>query len=363
MSPKQQQLKQLKAVVDRLFSDEFLFHRDNRAWQAVVTDADGAPLEVDAVQLGTFTDVANCASIVPATMADEIGAAAASSDVVEVTKHGDGHVTLRRKHPLSLENDPDLRTVFVKPVHYDATDDQIRDFFSAWGKVVGIERRQFLAGTAGAEKVRPSTFVVFSTRAEAEGCVAAKPSYGTGTTPLGALFVPQLTVTMKAAHEAAQAALLQRSSALAARKELADAAAAVAGTAALESNKVLNRRCTCKASDLPAGTTWQTLKAKIGNLSLSHPELKKKIGLVHVDGSTGYIVCKTPEAAQQLLVAYGGIGKRQNAAGFAEELRAAVPRLHLLEGAEEDKFVRDYPSLVVGAVQKKVHANAKRERD
>jgi hypothetical protein len=221
--------KKLKEAVERVFSKDFLFHRDNRAWHNIVVDEDGNPIDVECFQLATFSDVAANASPVPAAMGKEIASALASSKVVEAKTDASGQVVLRRKERLQLAEDPDLRTVFAKPIHFDATDDQIRGFFSQWGKVEAVERRQYLAGTAGNEKVRPSTFIVFSTIDEAAKCVAAKPSYGKGTTELGSMWIPQLTVVMKQAHETAQSLLIQRGAALQVQHAMAGSSSTVRG--------------------------------------------------------------------------------------------------------------------------------------
>ena len=351
----------LRTAIERVFSDDFLFHRDNRAWHAVVVDDEGEPQDVDAFQLATFSDVASNASLVPAVMVKEIAAAVEGSAVVAATVEGES-VTLKRKAALKPDEDPDLRTLFVKPVHYDATDDQITAFFSKWGTVEAVERRQYLAGAAGSEKVRPSTFVTFKTREQAMACVAAKPSYGACESDLGGLFVPQLQVMTKDAHERAQSAVVQRGAALQVQQAMTGgAAAAVPAADPLGAHKSLRPKCTCKVPGLSADATWQPIKAKLGNLVVSHPELKKKIGLVHVEDGAAYVVCKTPEAAQTLLVAYGSVSKQNEK--FAEDLRAVVPRLVLCEGDDEAAFIQKYPSLVTGQVAKKVVANQKRGRD
>lgn len=358
---------ELRDAVERAFSDDFLFDSVNRAWRSIVVDDDGAPQPVDATMLASFTSIATKCSGIPAEMVKQIAEAVkASKTVAADVSEGDSptpKVSLRRKKPLLADADPDLRTVFVKPVHYDATDDQIKAFFSTWGKVVAVERRQYLAGSAGTERARPSTFVVFATQAEARKCIAAKPSYGTCNTDLGNLFVPKLVVQMKEAHEAAQSSLIQRAAANAqTQMAVAAATAATPASAHLDtSSKFLRPNCTVHATGLAKAATWQDIKAKLGNLALSFPELKKKIGVVHVEACEAYITCKTPEAAQALLVAYASADKAN--ADMAKELKALVPHAALLQGDAEQAYMRQYPDIVAPKANKKVQLNQKRSRD
>lgn len=86
---------------------------------------------------------------------------------------------VRRKNPLPESVQLDEQTVYVKPVPPTATLEDLTTFFSTYGKVLAIWRRYFQGQKSAApeNRTKPSVFVVFSTKEEAEKFQGSPPKY------------------------------------------------------------------------------------------------------------------------------------------------------------------------------------------
>ncbi|RNF02859.1 LA RNA binding protein [Trypanosoma rangeli] len=96
---------------------------------------------------------------------------------------------VRRREPLPESIQTDHQTVYVKPLPPSATLEELTEFFNQHGTVQAVWRRYF-PGKKDAEpeaRTKPSVFVVFSTKEEAEAFKATPPMHN-GV---------QLTVEMK----------------------------------------------------------------------------------------------------------------------------------------------------------------------
>ncbi|EKG02149.1 la RNA binding protein, putative [Trypanosoma cruzi] len=96
---------------------------------------------------------------------------------------------VRRRDPLPESIQTDEQTVYVKPLPPGATLEELTEFFSQYGTVQAVWRRYF-PGKKDAEpeaRTKPSVFVVFGTKEEAEALKASPPMHN-GV---------QLTVEMK----------------------------------------------------------------------------------------------------------------------------------------------------------------------
>ncbi|ORC89398.1 LA RNA binding protein [Trypanosoma theileri] len=116
----------------------------------------------------------------------ELAEALQSSEALVLSEDS---LMVRRKNPLPESIQTDHQTVYVKPVPPTASLEDLTNFFNKHGKVLAVWRRYFPGKKDAAPEARtkPSVFVVFSTKEEAEGFKAAPPMYDD----------VQLTVEMK----------------------------------------------------------------------------------------------------------------------------------------------------------------------
>ncbi|EPY38561.1 lupus La protein [Angomonas deanei] len=91
------------------------------------------------------------------------------SDKLVVKEDGSA---VRRKDPLPESINTDEQTVYAKPVSTTATLDELREFFAKHGTVLAVWRRYFKGGKKDGEEsssnYKPSVFVVYSSKEEAE---------------------------------------------------------------------------------------------------------------------------------------------------------------------------------------------------
>ncbi|KAK7200189.1 la RNA binding protein [Novymonas esmeraldas] len=93
--------------------------------------------------------------------------------------HTEGQ-SVRRKAALPESIQTDGQTVYVKPVPASATLEELQTFFSAHGTVLAVWRRYFQGGSKDApveSRTKPSVFVVFSNKEDAEKFAAAPPQH------------------------------------------------------------------------------------------------------------------------------------------------------------------------------------------
>eukprot|EP00762_Andalucia_godoyi_P003771 ANDGO_08490.mRNA.1 La protein homolog len=91
------------------------------------------------------------------------------SEIVELSEDAQN---VRRKIPLP-ENDPTIpRSIYAKPFAADATMDDIKKFFSEFGKVLSVRMRRYPQSNGGGFK--GSVYVEFSTEDEAKSVIEKK---------------------------------------------------------------------------------------------------------------------------------------------------------------------------------------------
>lgn len=103
--------------------------------------------------------------------------ALAGSD--KLVLHSEG-LSVRRKDALPESIQTDEQTVYVKPVPEAASLEQLQAFFSGYGTVLAVWRRYFQGSNKdapAASRTKPSVFVVFASKAEAEKFAAEPPQY------------------------------------------------------------------------------------------------------------------------------------------------------------------------------------------
>lgn len=118
-----------------------------------------------------------------------LAAALQSSEKLVLSSDG---LMVRRKDPLPESIQTDHQTVYVKPLPPTATLEELTEFFNNYGTVQAVWRRYFPGKKDAALETRakPSAFVVFGSKEEAEAFQAAPPAYGE----------VQLMVEMKSAY-------------------------------------------------------------------------------------------------------------------------------------------------------------------
>jgi hypothetical protein len=357
----------LQEKVEALFSKSYLFDPARTGWRDRVCPigTDETPTLPLSTLLG-FIEVSTACNDNLNTLAEAL----AHSKVVEVAKSPEGKgYTIRRREPLAADEDPERRTVAVKPIHFSATTDLVKQFFSSFGQVVAIDRRTFI--DRGVVKPKPTVLVTFATVEAAEKCIQHPPSHGTvAGDALANLWIPKLTVTRKRDYDNQLAQEAEREF----EQQHRNANVQQGGAAAEGSDEVtkfLTKGCTCRASGLAEGMKWENLKSLIGGICPP-----KSIEVVRLAGNgVGYVVFKNGKLATEAAMNY------QNPLPFlrsvtpnpddekltkqGEKLRSIVPHFALLSGEEEERVIRDYPSWVGNKVQKKREHNfgGKRPRE
>ena len=346
-------MNQVRNHVERIFGPDYLFDPVRDSWRSIVCpEFDATPPFIPLSNLMSFVDISSAVN----GDEDALASALLSSQIVEV-KQDSSCWMIRRRNPLKLADDPEKRTVFVKPIHYDASEGAIRAFFQRFGPIDKVDRRVFIDG--GVAKPRPSVFIVFASVEGANACIASKVSYGSCGNELGDLFLPRITCVSKSAHEAQVAEETEREHDQRYKAAVVKGAAP-SGETGSKTNKYLRPGCTLKVTGVNPKTTWSEIKAKLGNLGEFHPELRQQIVLVRVVANgVAYVVCKSPKAATDFTVAF--------ATSKDPGLTAIVPTLSLLTGEEEGKVIAEFPTWTAAKVQKKQQLNertaAKRARE
>jgi hypothetical protein len=411
------------ASIEKIFSAKYLFNAAHDLLRSIVSPEehhhDDAPPLVPLKNLLLYSDIATAVtSVLPDGIAasDEekyqclLSAAESMRDggVIVLVKEGDsGVVMVRRRAFLTPEEDPALRSVVVRPVHSDATAEDIKSFFAAFGAIEDVTcLRNHKVSLDAASKPAVTATVTFASVEAANACATAAAekqlSYGRLPTLLGQHFVPKLTVMMQqsylehiAEHTRASEQKQLHANIIEARKALAAASSAkqsgstpanhehasqkgkeepsstnhsVGGSANIFQVKkylVANRAIKCEG--LADHVSWQEIKAHIGNLSLSQPILKGAVSLVRIlekdecpslfPTRTAIIIVKTPVAMEHLVTMYS-----MATIEYLDTLRRLCPTMgHLTQ--QEDAWVRgQYPSWTEKRVESKAQTNRKRDR-
>lgn len=399
-------LQPLVDALASLFSAKYLYDPAHDLLRMIVSPADHAEMkEPPLIPLKNLLYHAEIAAVVAALVpqdADEgkkleaLEEAASSTAGIHVTKikregESDAVAMVRRGAFLRPEEDPALRSVFVRPVHPDATAEEISSFFSSFGPVEDVTQR-----TKSGAVMAAAAVIVFASVDAARACVAASANksltYGALPTPLGQHFIPKLTAKMIGDHlqqVAEQARVAEQkqlhSNIVEARREL-DAAAsekrteaslseAATSSSPFEVKRVLAAGKTLKCENLPDGVTWQEIKANLGNLSLSQPVLKGAVSLVHIlekggggrgSGSssslfptrTAIVVFKTSAAVEQLITMYSLASFE-----YMDVIRKICPKLGRLTDQQETWVRAQYPNWMEKQTESKVKHHRKRARD
>eukprot|EP00759_Apiculatamorpha_spiralis_P013761 PhF_6_TR20513/c0_g1_i1/m.29575 len=338
--------RSLGDVVSKFLSDEYLFDSTHTNWKDMVASMpDGW---VPASDFMSFMEVSKLTD-----SEDDVLHAASQVPWLEVSPAG-----IRRRTPLDPTKDPALRTIFVKPLHEDTTEEEIRKFFSLYGNIESVQRNQY-TGIGGGN--RPSAFVLFSTIAEADKCVKAKPSYGR-LNNIGDFYVPKLLVVMKNQHEvqvSQQAeALFQRN----VREKRVAANQQFRGGPQQQSTSSSSSAGPIKF--IPEGsilkinskTNWRDMKCTVGELC------KGVCNVVYVyphndpEVNITYIFMKTPQGAKHALDKFHALTDSAR-----DRVVAVLPTLELCHKHEEHMVRENYLKSSNEQAAKKQSQNEKRQ--
>nr|CCC95290.1 unnamed protein product [Trypanosoma congolense IL3000] len=350
-------------ILEKYFSDAYLFEQKNSFFREKVSPRDTGGLEVPpSITCTAFLRYANCPVDEKNTAA--IFAAAATSALVEAVEGEGGVRCLRRRRFLDPKDDPALRSVVVWPLHRASTVEEVTAFFQEYGTVQSVVQ---LPRSPNDTQINTSFVVRFATEGEAIKCTKAVITLGKAPTPLAQHFLPSRI----------RAVLLEEHYAKVAERNRAD------GDAQLLHNVVqaqrtlaelqepvikrsLNRGVTLKVEGVPHGTSWATVKMKLGNLSITNPALKKSITLVKVEDNDAtspaaphraFVVCRNSSTANELLASYNLAD-----GNFGQDLRTICPRLLPLTPEEEEYARRNFPEWCKRRVEAKQADNQKRFR-
>eukprot|EP00754_Rhynchopus_humris_P036735 Rhum_TRINITY_DN18829_c0_g1::Rhum_TRINITY_DN18829_c0_g1_i1::g.168548::m.168548 len=168
-------------------TDEALYANE-QWWREFARNPEGCPLERFRVFGGVL------ANATPEEVKDAFPEG--SSDVVAVDA---ATGLIRPVRTPSADNHIFRRTVFVQPIPFYAVDNDITTFFSKWGKIEKLQRREWMDYKDPRNPVlrkKPSVFVVYRTKEEADKCVESKPTFAAAT-GLGRHFIPELHVEIR----------------------------------------------------------------------------------------------------------------------------------------------------------------------
>ena len=201
------------------------------------------------------------------------------------------------------------RTLFVKPIHRNTPDEEISDFFGAYGTVEAIERIN-RKGVNGA-------LLTFKEKDAATHCLKAKVSYGT-LEGIGKYFIPKLFICTMEEYHAREAV----------EKDL-QKYKRMRGEDTPEESKeesAIGAQCLLRVSDLAPKMTWRDVKATLGEYLKGVAQIAF---VIHESSeSDAFVVMKTPEGAKAMLAIFNDEANAR--------LQKSIPKLVLVEGEEEN---------------------------
>ncbi|KAG8342802.1 hypothetical protein ERJ75_000229000 [Trypanosoma vivax] len=357
-------LNPAESILEKYFGEDFLFDSVNSFFREKISPRDTSNLsEPPTITCAALLRYANLT--VDEKNIDALQRAAASSSLVNAFKDDTGVWCLRRHRFLDPQRDPALRTVVVWPLHRSSKAEEVTEFFSAYGiveKVAAIPRPR------GDLQPHVSFSVCFATVEEAVACAGANITFGDAPSPLAQHFLPaRLNVRRMNDYLAKTAARAREQGEVQLQSNVVQAQKALEEINGANIRRSLARGVTLKVEGVPAGTTWQMIKMKLGNLSLANATLKRGITLVKVEeqgaaGSSGklraFVVCRDAATANELRSCFS-LAEGE----FGKELRHICPALEPLTAEEEEYAQRHFPEWCKRRVETKQAQNQKRFRN
>ncbi|RNE98369.1 hypothetical protein TraAM80_08805 [Trypanosoma rangeli] len=350
-------------LLEKYFGAPYLFDQTNAFFREKVSPKNPDGLEAPpTITCASFLRFVNCA--VDEKTIDSLCEAAAASSIVESLKGENGERCLRRRSFLDPNDDPALRSIVVWPLHRASKPEEVEDFFRPYGTV---EYARVMLRPHGDTQPHASFVVCFATVDEATACAAANISFGEAPSALAQHFLPpRLHVALVEDYRAKteEKARLQEEMQL--KKNVVRAQKALAELNEQGIRRFLRRGVTLKVEGIAPGTPWQTIKMKLGNLSLTNPVLRRGITLLKVEGPDetapsrpwrAFVICRDEKVAKEMLTSFNLTDGE-----FGRQLREVCPVLLPLTDAEDEYARRNFPEWCRPRIEAKRADNLKRQR-
>ena len=244
----------LRDKIEHIFSAEYLF--DHEIFRKMASPKGGP--EHDSPPLVPLSTIARFSSIQEALQMgeltnegiDKIVSALQGSPIVSAVHDERAGWCVRRTRWLRDDEDPARRMVYARPIHPNASNEEIENFFQKFGVIQKIDRSK----APPDDKCMHFAVLRFATEESAEACVKSNVSYGTLDSPLGQHFVPKLHVMLYSEFKErdAQKAAVREQDEL--RKNMERAQEVITG-APFRYRKALGRGRTLKITGVPPGVS------------------------------------------------------------------------------------------------------------
>ena len=331
----------------RTFSEAYLFDDSHSAWKQMQEEQDGW---VFVSQFEAFPEIVEACEDL-----NELVQVAKRLEDFEVNPE---NTAIRRKTPLDESKNPALRTLFVKPIHVNATEEEISSFFSSYGTVERVEKSFFLDYDLRSNQLKrlykSSAFLQFSSVEEAQQCYETKPQLGQ-LNNFGDYFLPRLQYEFKKDYEELLADKKEANELRRQRETLIQTLSPDEHEREVSIKKFVQDNSILKLLNPPTGVTWRAIKTVLSEL------VKGKCHITYVredtEGHVVYLYMKTAKAASILLDAY-----RSARDSTRLRTRRVAPMMELCTGDEEleaqERFLKEENE----RIQKKITRNEKRAR-
>ncbi|EKF39259.1 hypothetical protein MOQ_000518 [Trypanosoma cruzi marinkellei] len=350
-------------MLEKYFGTAYLFDQANAFFREKVSPKNTAGLTTPPnISCASFLRFVNCT--VDNKNIASLQEAAASSTIVESLKGEDGEWYLRRRCFLDPKDDPAIRSVVVWPLHRASKPQEVEEFFSQYGTV---ESARVMLQPHGGAQLHATFVVCFATVAEAMACAEANVSFGKAPSALAQHFLPsRLHVMSVENYRAKTEEEIRAREETQLKQNVAKAQKALAELNSQGVKRFLRRGVTLKVEGVVPGTTWQTIKMKLGNLCLANPVLRRGITLLKVEGPDAsapsrpwraFVVCRDENIAKEMQSAFSLADGE-----FGKQLREVCPSLMPLTDEEEEYARRHFPEWCAPLVEAKRAENSKRQR-
>ncbi|ESS70519.1 hypothetical protein TcG_09903 [Trypanosoma cruzi] len=350
-------------LLEKYFGTAYLFDQANAFFREKVSPKNTAGLTTPPnIKCVSFLRFVNCT--VDEKNISSLREAAASSTIVESLKGEDGEWYLRRRCFLDPKDDPAIRSVVVWPLHRASKPGEVKEFFSQYGTV---ESARVMLQPHGEKQLHATFVVCFATVAEATACAKANVSFGEAPSALAQHFLPsRLNVMPAEDYRAKTEKDIRAREGTQLKQNVVRAQKALMELEGQEIRRFLRKGVTLTVEGVAPGTTWQTMKMKLGNLSLTNPVLRRGITLLKVEGPDAsapsrpwraFVICRDENTASEMLKAFSFADGE-----FGKQLREVCPSLRPLTDEEEDYARRHFPEWCEPLVVAKRAANSKRQR-
>eukprot|EP00759_Apiculatamorpha_spiralis_P025349 PhF_6_TR28335/c0_g1_i1/m.42004 len=337
-------------LIENFLSDDYLFNEDNASWRALFESRNGT------IPLSQFMSFAEVSRLVGSPQ-ELVNALKGSQKVTLVDE-----TSVRRQVSFDPTKDPSLRTVFIKPIHEHAKDEDIKQFIAKFNVTpLRVTRKTFTSfdpqSRQQSQKKKPSALVELKTIEDAKKlCDLSQQgllSYGS-LGNMGDRFLPKLTASMKSDQTPDDAAESPK-------QQHPDSPAAQ-----LSSTSTTPVALKPPIKPAPDGailvvpnskSDWKGVRDAVAKVckGVSSIVYAKQIASPQ-GGNRTYLIMKTAAGAQHILKEYHS---------FLQDIGAVVPSIELCVGDEESNVRHAFYQEGVEQWTRKIaeQENKKRLRD